>query len=58
MVELNGVVVIMFCLHQWAGQVCWFDTGWCNSFWGHPHLAVYARALADLKHRPKLKNSV
>jgi hypothetical protein len=24
-VKLNGVVVIMFCLHERARWVCWFD---------------------------------
>ncbi len=26
MVQLHGVVVIVFCLHERAGQVCGFDT--------------------------------
>jgi len=25
-IKLNGVVVIMFCLHEWAWWVCWFDS--------------------------------
>ena len=39
-VEPNGVVVIMFCLHVWAGGVCLFDPGWCNTFFYHAHSHV------------------
>ena len=27
MIRLSGVVVIMFCLHEQAWCVCWFDSG-------------------------------
>jgi len=32
MVEPDGIVVILFCLHQWAGEARRFDSTCCNAF--------------------------
>ena len=33
-------MVIVFCLHEWAGQDCWFDSRWCNVFFDRKHVPV------------------
>jgi len=32
MVDLDGVVVNMFCLHESAGWDAWFDSALCKTF--------------------------
>ena len=39
-VRLNGVVVIMPCLHEWAGWVCWFDSIMVCFFFHHTHQPI------------------
>ena len=57
-VELDGVVVIMFFLHKWAGGARGFDSETVQSIFLSiiPH--TWARALTHLKYRRKLKNLV
>jgi len=32
LVDPDGIVVIVFCLHQWAGEAHRFDSAQCNTF--------------------------
>ena len=41
MVEPNGVVEITFFLHEWAWQVCWFDSAQCKTFFSLPMVMWY-----------------
>jgi hypothetical protein len=39
-VKPNGVVVIMFCLHERVGWVCWFDSVMVQFFFHHTHQSI------------------
>ena len=47
-VRLNGVMVIIFCLYEQAGQACWFDSVRCSLFSLHIIVTVTVTSLETL----------